>query len=70
MNAENFCYWLKGYFEILAPALNSSTLSEAQVKVIQTHLDYVFAPKNATAVTKSALDAIKDIQAPMSGIVC
>lgn len=38
MTAENFCYWLQGLFE-----LNGNTeLSKKQVKMIKTHLGYVF----------------------------
>ena len=42
MTAENFCYWLKGYFEI---SPSDVTLNEAQLKMVKQHLDYVFAPK-------------------------
>lgn len=57
MTPENFCYWLKGYFELLEPKVENEKLmngygggidyyhlSGAQVKVIQDHLGYVFAP--------------------------
>ena len=39
MNANEFCYWLQGYFE-----LNHSNyeLNEQQVKVIKDHLKLVF----------------------------
>lgn len=38
MEAENFAYWLKGYFELQ----DTDKLSPKQVKVIKDHLDLVF----------------------------
>lgn len=49
MTPENFCYWLKGYFEIEGnqprPPEHADSLNSEQIKMIKTHLDYVFAPK-------------------------
>lgn len=42
MTSRDFVFWLQGYFEILAPALNDASLSSAQVKVIREHLALVF----------------------------
>lgn len=42
MTAENFCYWLQGYFEIMNADM-ASALSPQQVKMIRDHLGYVFA---------------------------
>ncbi len=42
MTSRDFCYWLQGYFEILAPAMNDQSLSAKQVAVIQNHLRMVF----------------------------
>lgn len=38
MNAENFAYWLKGFFELT----NTTTLNENQIKMIKEHLNLVF----------------------------
>lgn len=49
MTAENFCYWLKGYFEINGnqprPPEYVDSLNSEQIKMIKQHLDYVFATK-------------------------
>ncbi len=49
MTAQEFCYWLKGYLELSEVDLNkvsfATTLSVQQVKCINEHLGYVFAPK-------------------------
>lgn len=37
MEAQSFCYWLKGYVE-----LNGTTPTEAQWKIIVDHLEKVF----------------------------
>lgn len=47
MTPENFCYWLKGIFEIQEAGINESQevqrkLTEAQVRMISQHLNYVF----------------------------
>lgn len=46
MCADEFAYWLKGYFELS----DSNTLTEQQVKIIKEHLTLVF-----TKVTKQQL---------------
>lgn len=48
MNAQEFCYWLHGYFE-LAP---DGKLTPEQVEKIKAHLDLVF--ENVTAPQKGA----------------
>lgn len=40
MTPENFCYWLKGYFELKDPS--NKSIDAEQVKVIQDHLELVF----------------------------
>lgn len=50
MTAENFCYWLKGIFEIQEAGLDRGEkripkLTESQIEMISDHLNYVFAPK-------------------------
>lgn len=47
MTAENFCYWLKGIFEIQEAGFDknekrSIKLTEAQIDMINQHLGYVF----------------------------
>lgn len=39
MNAENFCYWLQGHFELTD---SKNGLSAEQVEMIKSHLDLVF----------------------------
>jgi len=45
MNERNFCYWLKGFFE-----MNSNTLylTREQTYMIQEHLKLVFNQKTQT----------------------
>jgi hypothetical protein len=43
MKANDFCYWLQGFFEIYnASAEPTRSLSPQQVEVIQRHLHLVF----------------------------
>lgn len=44
MNAEQFLYWIRGYFEITQP----STINEKETKVIKEHLDRVFNAEPTT----------------------
>ena len=39
MEADQFCYWLQGYFELTE---NDGDLSLEQIKTIQNHLNLVF----------------------------
>lgn len=54
MKSRDFCYWLQGYFEILAAAPDDvvGNLCEARVEVIKNHLAMVFKheidPSNGT----------------------
>lgn len=57
MNAENFIYWLNGYFEIREATGASVTLDSGQVKVIRDHIALVMdkvtptiKPQTTTAV--------------------
>ena len=38
MNAQDFCYWLQGYFEIAG----NNSMTDEQVAVIKEHLQLVF----------------------------
>ena len=42
MTAENFVYWLQGFFEIAESNHPALTLSNAQVEIIKRHLNLVF----------------------------
>ncbi len=39
MNAQDFCFWLQGHFELVE---NQDHLSIKQVQVIKAHLNLVF----------------------------
>lgn len=48
MTAQEFAYWLKGYFELLSAGPKTGekvTLTVEQIEMIQRHLNYVFAEK-------------------------
>jgi hypothetical protein len=40
MSPQNFCYWLRGLLELGKP----ESLDAEQIKIINKHLDLVFAP--------------------------
>lgn len=40
MTSEQFCYWLRGYFEL--SGTGTYALTHIQVKIIQDHLNLVF----------------------------
>jgi hypothetical protein len=45
MEAKEFCYWLKGYFELLEAGPKQAeklVFTAEQVEMIHTHLNYVF----------------------------
>lgn len=46
MTPEQFCYWLRGYFEICGKDV--SVLVPDQVQVVRDHLDKVFTPWKPT----------------------
>lgn len=61
MTEQNFCYWLKGFFELLEAGPKNSdklVLTAAQVEMISQHLNYVFAEKAETAEISPALKAL------------
>ena len=50
MTERDFCYWLRGVFEIQMAGLTTNdeylpSLTSAQVDMIRKHLDSVFEPK-------------------------
>jgi len=42
MNAQDFCFWLQGYFEIADDIDSDPSLTEKQVETIKNHLNLVF----------------------------
>lgn len=52
MTPENFCYWLRGFYEING----ETTLTERQSKIISKHLNLVFAEeaKNLPTVSEKS----------------
>lgn len=59
---HEFCYWLKGYFELS----DSNTLSPQQVQTIKDHLNLVFTKvtpdRNITETYCSTVDEIHDLR--------
>lgn len=75
MNAQDFVYWLQGYFELS----DSNTLTEKQVVAIKNHLNLVFThvidpaqvshlPPELQAKASAELQAIHDGKAPVPSI--
>lgn len=56
MNAENFTYWLQGFFELT----DTDELTEDQVKTIKDHLALVFQKVTPDRSKKKAKKPIKD----------
>ena len=61
MTPENFCYWLKGIFEIQHAGLDANEkrpikLTEAQIEMIDQHLGYVFSRTTIVAPEMPKLD--------------
>lgn len=57
MESQNFCYWLKGFFEISS----SNELTEKQVKIIRDHLDLVFKKVTPDREVEKTKDVLSDI---------
>lgn len=59
---HEFCYWLKGYFELS----DSNTLSPQQVQIIKDHLNLVFTKvtldRNIAETYCSTVDEIHDLR--------
>lgn len=57
MNERDFCYWLKGYFELSENSeWASAELTSKQQKIIKDHLDLVFkkvTPNYGTTLSAS-----------------
>ncbi len=66
MGPTEFCYWLRGYFEIAGP--QTRTLSQEQVEVISKHLALVFAEKakDMPPISKRDVPPILDPESPES----
>lgn len=57
MNERDFCYWLKGFFELT----EASNITKEQFMIISEHLDLVFDKK-----TKLTLEASKKENIPQN----
>ena len=42
MTAEQFCYWLHGFFELNSQENDDCSLTQAQAQMVREHLDSVF----------------------------
>ena len=66
VTAENFCYWLQGYFEMEGLSDKQASLSGKQIECIQRHLNMVFAhdidPKAGSPEHQAVLSDIHDGQ--------
>jgi len=49
MNSEQFCYWLKGHFELS----QNKPLSIEQTVIIKEHLDLVFNKVTVSSIQKA-----------------
>lgn len=71
MTPENFCYWLRGYFEIHGnrPCKDPDSrwdLNDSQIDMINKHLESVFTP----TIMPSAPKTQKDFSMPSPMINC
>lgn len=55
MNEKEFCYWLKGFFELT----DADSVDATQVAMIKEHLDLVF-----TKVTKTKKELLQEVAYP------
>lgn len=69
MKAENFCYWLQGFFEITDPEFKGMICSSEQILMIRKHLNMVFAhdidPKMGDAKHQQKLNDIHNPERPI-----
>ena len=73
MKSSEFCYWLKGFFELRdGNAGTSDELSDNQSKVIQRHLAMVFKHEldatHGDAEHQAELQAIHDGKLKVGGV--
>lgn len=67
MKAENFCYWLQGWFELNKTIDHRECASKETLEMIEKHLGYVFtmgdlSPKVVTIKDTSAIDKLLEEQ--------
>jgi len=62
MQPRDFCYWLKGFFELTS---GSVELTPHQSRIIEDHLDLVFDKKTPTYVN-SAPKGLKPVEMNMN----
>lgn len=81
MTPEQFCYWLRGVFEIQFAGLDKNakltpTLTGAQISMINQHLDSVFkahimqAPASVTIGPKDIGGAGSPIDFSKTSVIC
>jgi len=58
MTAQDFCYWLQGYFEVCRPQM----VTTEELQIIQDHLKLVFA---ATGAKQESRDLAKLLGTPI-----
>jgi hypothetical protein len=54
MNAESFCYWLQGYFELTD---SNKPFSSEQMDVVKEHLQLVFSKQTVKCVNTNITEA-------------
>lgn len=57
MTENQFCYWLKGYFELANP--RGYAIDHMQTKIIMDHLDQVFKKETPDRISSFKGDGIK-----------
>lgn len=78
MNERDFCYWLKGWFELNKTIDNLQSVSPGTIKVIEDHLNLVFLKltpnrSNPDSTFKVELDRYKHLfylQNPQTTVTC
>ncbi len=70
MQSRDFCYWLQGYFEMVAADGHDINPTPGQMKVIQKHLALVFKHEIDPAMgDQGHQDALNSIHSPGNGLV-
>lgn len=59
MTPENFCYWLQGWFELNRTIDHQEGATQETMKMIETHLGYVFKEIELNKTTSIAIDGFK-----------
>lgn len=75
MNEREFCYWLKGWFELNKTIDHLQSVSPETIKVIEDHLNLVFlklTPDRNSYSDTPMLDKYKQLflQNPQTTVTC